>query len=82
VFGGVTLDLRDARLDPEGARIDVTAIFGGVEILVPRGWRVTTSGTPILGGIDNKTAGEAAGGPELLIDALAILGGADIKHER
>ncbi len=82
VFGGITIDLRDARLDAAGAEIDVTAVFGGVDVLVPRGWRVVTSGTPILGGIDNKTAGEAGEGPELRIDALAIFGGVDIKHER
>ncbi|HEX5949289.1 MAG TPA: DUF5668 domain-containing protein [Actinomycetota bacterium] len=82
VFGAVTVDLRNATMDPEGARVDITAILGGVEILVPRGWRVTTSGTPILGGIDNKTSGEAAEGPELRIDALTFLGGTDIKHER
>lgn len=82
MFGGVTIDLRDARLDPEGARIDATAVFGGVEILVPKGWRVTTSGTPIMGGIDNRTAGQTAEGPELRIDALTIFGGTDIKHER
>lgn len=78
--GGVTIDLRNARLYPEGAALDVTAILGGVEILVPRGWRVTTSGTPILGGIDNKT--EGGEGPELRVDALTVLGGTDIKHER
>jgi predicted membrane protein len=82
VFGGVMIDLRNAQLDPGGAEVDVTAILGGVEILVPRGWRVTTTGTPILGGIDNKTAGEAGDGPELRVDALTILGGTDIKHER
>lgn len=82
VFGGITIDLRDARLDAAGAEIDVTAVFGGVDVLVPRGWRVVTSGTPILGGIDNKTAGEGGEGPELRIDALAIFGGVDIKHER
>lgn len=82
VFGGVTIDLRNARLADEGATIDVTAILGGVEIVVPRGWRVATSGTPILGGIENKTEGETAEGPELRVDALTILGGADIKHER
>src|SRR5918996_106167 len=80
VFGGVTIDLRNARLHPEGAVLDVTAILGGAEILVPRGWRVTTSGTPILGGIENKA--EGGEGPELRIDALTVLGGTDIKHER
>ncbi len=82
VFGGVTLDLREARLDPEGARIDATALFGGVEILVPNGWRVATSGTPIFGGIENKAAGEPGEGPELRVDALSIFGGTEIKHEK
>jgi hypothetical protein len=65
-----------------GRSPDPTAIFGGVEILVPRGWRVTTAGTPILGGIDKRPRGRPWRAPELRIDALAIFGGADIKHER
>jgi len=82
VFGGVEIDLRGARLDPEGARIDATALFGGVEILVPKGWRVETSGTPIFGGIENRAVGESAEGPVLRVDALSIFGGTEIKHEK
>ncbi len=46
VFGGVVLDLRDARPAPEGAQITATATFGGIEILVPRGWRIAVRCTP------------------------------------
>jgi predicted membrane protein len=84
LFGGVELDLRQAQLDPEGARLDVSALFGGVDILVPRGWRVQVQGTPIFGGVENKAEGEAVevDSPELVVDALAIFGGVDVKHEK
>ena len=55
VFGGVTLDLRGAELDPAGASINATAAFGGVEILVPKGWRISVRSTPIFGGVEDKT---------------------------
>ena len=54
-FRGVTLDLRGAEIDPAGAVIDATAAFGGIDILVPEGWRVTASGIPIFGGFESKT---------------------------
>lgn len=82
VMGGVELDLRDAVPVPEGAVLDVTAVMGGVEVTVPRGWRVAIRGTPLLGGFDDKTDGGAAGedAPLLQITGTAIMGGVDVKH--
>ncbi len=57
VFGGATLDLREAALQP-GARVDALALFGGVEVIVPVGWRVELSGLPIFGGYSDKTSGQ------------------------
>jgi hypothetical protein len=85
LFGGVTLDLRQARPLPEGASITATAAFGGIDILVPRGWRVTVSGTPVFGGIEDKTDRSAApdpGAPSLKVDAMALFGGVEIKHRK
>ena len=39
-FGNVALDLRDATLSDEGARLDVNLTFGGLQLRVPQGWRV------------------------------------------
>ena len=55
VFGGVTLDLRGAGLDPAGAAVNATVAFGGIEILVPEGWRISVRSTPIFGGVEDKT---------------------------
>ena len=85
IFGGVTLDLRDARPAPEGASINATAAFGGIEIIVPRGWRVSVRSTPIFGGLDDKTEHTPPppeDAPALHIDAVSIFGGVEIKHHK
>jgi predicted membrane protein len=84
IFGGVTLDLRGARPAPGGARISATAVFGGIEILVPRGWRISTRSTAIFGGVDKKTDDDGqlpTDAPLLSIDALALFGGVEVKHD-
>jgi hypothetical protein len=83
VFGGVSLDLRGAALSADGARITATAAFGGIEILVPRGWRLAVRGTPFFGGVEDATARDAlpVDAPVCRIDALAAFGGVEIKHE-
>jgi predicted membrane protein len=84
-FGGVTLDLRGARPAPEGASVNATAAFGGVEIIVPKGWRISVRSTPIFGGLEDKTDHSelpAPDAPTLHVDALTVFGGVEIKHEK
>lgn len=83
-FGGVTLDLTDAGLAPGGASINATTFCGGVDVIVPKGWRISVRSTPIFGGLDDKTdhAAVPADAPTLHIDALTVLGGVDIKHKK
>jgi hypothetical protein len=83
VFGGATLDMRDAHLDP-GASVDALAVFGGVDVVVPEGWRVSMSGLPIFGGYEDKTHGDRALSPDapvLKVGATAIFGGVTVKNK-
>jgi Domain of unknown function (DUF5668)/Cell wall-active antibiotics response 4TMS YvqF len=84
IMGGVELDMRHATLAADGAEIDATAIMGGVDLIIPRDWRVTVRGTPILGGVSNRAEGSSLpdDAPRLRVDALAILGGVEIKHDK
>lgn len=82
IFGGVTIDLRQARLDPDGATLSITAVFGGVDVIVPRGWRVDVSGAPIFGGFENKVETPEGEGPTLKVDISVLFGGAEIKHQK
>jgi hypothetical protein len=75
-YGGGVLDLRDATLAPEGATLQVRAIFGGGQILVPSGWKVVSTLRGMGGLQDLRGAkGYAADAPELAIEGLLIAGG-------
>jgi hypothetical protein len=81
-FGGGVIDLRDAILDPSGARIEVRAIFGGAQFLVPESWRVTTNVAGI-GGISDARGSiqRPVTAPLLVIDGIALFGGFSITSE-
>ncbi|MDH3261172.1 MAG: cell wall-active antibiotics response protein [Acidimicrobiia bacterium] len=83
MFGGTEIDLRRARPVPEGAAMDVVVAFGGVEIVVPEGWRVEVKGIPLFGGWSNKTRRDLAlaDAPLLSVEALVAFGGLDIGHK-
>ncbi|PPK65170.1 LiaF-related protein [Actinokineospora auranticolor] len=82
IFGGATLDLREAHVERE-ATVDALALFGGVDVLVPRGWRVRITGMPVMGGCEDKTAGEQLPpeAPVLVVRATAVFGGIRVGNE-
>lgn len=80
IFGGITIDLREAKVTSE-ATLDVFALCGGIEIKVPEGWIVKSRVTPILGEVDNKVSNSSEkNAPTLFITGDVIMGGVDIKR--
>jgi len=85
LFGGIDLDLREAQLavGEKPQELNVSAIFGGVEIRVPEEWTVILRGTPILGGIEDarrKKSSTTGDSPfTLLINAFALFGGIEVR---
>jgi hypothetical protein len=80
--GGVELDLRNARLAPEGAALDLRVVMGGVDIRVPDTWRVNCDVTPLFGGADDttRTTQGAAEAPRLRITGTVTLGGVNVRN--
>ena len=79
VFGSVVLNLRDAIIT-EDTIINCYCVFGGVDIHVPNNVNIRISGTPIFGGITNKTQDyENVNAPCLYINATTMFGGVTIK---
>ena len=80
-MGGVTLDLRQAKMTPEGAVLDTFAFWGGIEIKVPESWQVRGEVIPLMGGFEDKTrpkAGAVEG--TLVIRGFAIMGGVEVSN--
>lgn len=79
IFGGVVLDLRDAKFVGD-AEITATAVFGGIDIYLPKGVNIKVNNVPIFGGVSNKTNySTEAGAPTIYLNSTCMFGGIDIK---
>jgi hypothetical protein len=82
-YGGGTLDLRGAALDPGGATITLRALFGGVRLVIPATWRVEPSVRAIFGGAGDvrDRTDLAPDAPVLRIRGWAVFGGVGILSD-
>jgi predicted membrane protein len=82
ILGGLEIDLTQAKLKDNQATIELSAILGGIDVFVPREWKVIVDSSAILGGVDDKhrPASADTDQPTLYVKATAILGGIDIKN--
>jgi predicted membrane protein len=86
VFGSIELDLSGAAISsPERkAVLEVSAVFGGAEITVPRTWKVVMKAAAVFGGCDDRTVPprpESGLEPVILvIKGAAVFGGIEIRN--
>ncbi len=79
IFGGVKCDLTLATFETD-CTINATAIFGGIDILLPPTINVKVNSTSLFGGVSKKTGRNMIpGAPTLYINGTGIFGGVDIK---
>lgn len=79
VFGGIKCDLRNAIIEQDCV-INGSAIFGGIDVLVPDNVNVKIYSNSVFGGVSDKRAYRFKGeGPTLYINAICMFGGVDLK---
>jgi hypothetical protein len=83
VFGGVDLDLREARLESAEVTIESKAVFGGVSIVVPPDVTVIMEGTGVFGGFggDAEDVQPPAGAPVVRVTGKAVFGGVAVMRK-
>ncbi|MCU7499436.1 MAG: LiaF transmembrane domain-containing protein [Bacteroidota bacterium] len=83
IFGGSEIDLYNCKLAPGNNILEVTAIFGGTTLFIPRDWKVVVEATPILGGFSDERRKDPSitysDDRKLVIRGLLLFGGGEIK---
>lgn len=80
IMAGAKLDLRKAIIKKE-ATVEVFAVMGGIEIVVPRNVTVRNQTSAILGGVEDTTEREGGNdAPVLHVVGDVIMAGVEIKN--
>jgi hypothetical protein len=83
VFGGAQLDFREAILPGKELVLRATAVFGGLDVIVPPEMRVVDNGIAILGGRDitgNPADAASPDAPVLRIEGACVMGAINVKR--
>jgi predicted membrane protein len=79
ILGGIEMHLNQAIIK-ENCVINVTSVLGGTDIYLPTNVKIVLNSTPILGGVENKfISSNDPNAPTVLINAVSVLGGTEIK---
>jgi hypothetical protein len=93
-FGSIELDLTAASMQPlpapdsaglptRRAVLEASAVFGSIEIMVPRNWRIIREGAGVFGAYEDKTIPRPEPGvepPVLVIRGGAVFGSVEIRN--
>jgi len=79
IFGNIKLDLRSAKVVPEGCHLHTDAVFGSIEIYVSPSISVNFKGSQFLGRVDNL-ATVSGSGPAITISGDAVFGNIRISN--
>lgn len=80
-FGGAEIYFDDAVLSVDGAQLNLDVSFGGVDIYVPKSWKVVNYARASFGSVEEKKASCAMeGAPTLYINGEVKFGGVEIDY--
>ncbi|MFA6552448.1 MAG: hypothetical protein WCT19_03025 [Candidatus Paceibacterota bacterium] len=80
VFAGGQIDLKDVKSADGTIYLELTSVFSGLKLIVPKDWKVVSEGSAIFGGYNNKT--ESGSGTVLNIKGTAVFGGVEIMNPK
>lgn len=79
-FGALKVFFDGASLSPEGAHVNLDISFAGVELYIPKEWKVENNISATLGGVDEKNRHYVNEGPVLYLEGNVSFGGIEIVY--
>ncbi len=78
IFGGIKYDLSEAKIKGKQV-LNCTAVFGGIDIILPEDVNVEVVSSSAFGGVSRKRVNKGDGSKIVYINANCAFGGVDIK---
>jgi len=80
IMGGTKIDLSNATMSGDTAVVEIFALMGGAELIVPRDWNVTVKLITFMGGVEDKRRPSTLPATkQLIVRGFAMMGGCEIK---
>lgn len=79
-FGAMKLYLDKAEVPSGEARINLDVSFGGVELYIPRGWKVVNRADAVFGGVEEKQSPYPDGSPVIILTGNVKFSGVEIIY--
>jgi predicted membrane protein len=80
-MGGIRIDLRDTPMQGEQIAIDVFAFWGGIEILVPPDWIVSSKVSTLIGGfVDSRRPSKVVPNKTVVVRGFNLMSGIEVKN--
>jgi predicted membrane protein len=83
LFSGTDIDLRQSSLAEGINTLEIVTIFGGVDLYLPKDWKVIINVTPVFGAFDDERIQrfeqQIDTKKTLIIKGVVIFGGGDLK---
>jgi len=74
VFSGGEVDLSQVKTEATEVQLEVSVVFGGIDITVPKDWKVKSNANIFLGGVDTHEAQGGDSNVTLTIRGDAVFG--------
>ena len=81
-LGNIKLDLRAAQIATTEAHIHARALFGNIELLVPKGVTVEVQARTRLGRTNLQAGSGTAGAPRIVLTGGTFSGNVNVRHPR
>ena len=79
VFSGGEVNLTQIKTDETEIDLEISSIFSGIEIVVPRDWKVVSTANVFLGNVDTSAAQGGDGFVTLHLHGEAVFGEIEVR---
>jgi predicted membrane protein len=79
VFSGGDIDLTGVKVDGSEVQLEISSVFSGTDILIPREWNVRSRVSVFAGNVDTHAAPDGDGSVTLTLRGEAVFGQIEIR---